>query len=49
MDYSIFIDMAVSVILKVLKSPQDKPKVKKIMVKIFSSIKAAYPNDPDFQ
>jgi len=43
------INMAVSILLGVIKNPAKKEKVRKICVKVFNSIRAAFPNDPDFQ
>lgn len=42
------INMGVSALLIALKNPTKREKMRKIFVKIFNAIKAAFPDDPDF-
>jgi hypothetical protein len=43
------IAMATSVILAAVKNPGKKATLRKALLKIFKSIQAAFPGDPDFQ
>lgn len=45
----LFITMAISVILSTVKNPESKAKLRKAMLKVFTTIKAQYASDPDFQ
>lgn len=46
MDY--LLPMAVSIILATVKNPAKKAEVRNVMLKIFNTIKSAYPGDNDF-
>ena len=43
------IGIAASIILNAVKNPQHKTQVRSVLLKIFNTIKNAYPGDPDFQ
>ena len=45
----IFVTLGISAILASIKNPAKAANLKKAMLKVFNAIKAAYPNDPDFQ
>lgn len=45
----LIINLAVGVVLSLIKDPKKKVKVRSALLKIFRSIKAGFPNDPDFQ
>ena len=45
----LIISMAVAILLASIKNPAKKEKLRKVCVKIFNSIRAAFPGDPDFQ
>lgn len=53
MDNSFLIDLAVSVILsllkQVVKNPAKKAQMRKVFLKVFNATRQAYPNDPDFE
>lgn len=49
MDYSFFITMGTAAILASIKNPDSKAGLKKVMLKIYRSIKAAYAGDSDFE
>jgi hypothetical protein len=42
------INMGVSALLVALKSPTKQKKMRKIFLKVFNAIKAAFPGDPEF-
>lgn len=42
------VSMAVTVILSTIKNPAKKASLKKVMLKVFTSIRAAYAGDSDF-
>lgn len=44
-----FISMGVAILLKAVKDPIQKRKMRHIFLKVFNSIKAAFPDDKDFQ
>jgi len=44
-----FISMGVSVLLQAIKNPEKKRKMRNIFLKVFKTIKSAFPNDVDFQ
>lgn len=47
--YDFWITMGTTAILTSIKNPEKRAGLKKIMLKIYTSIKAAYAGDPDFQ
>lgn len=49
MDYDFWITMGTAAILASIKNADKRVQLKKVMLKIVSSIKAAYAGDPDFQ
>lgn len=53
MNNEFLINMAINVLLTLLggslKDPAAKAKYKRVMLKIYTSIKSAFPDDPDFQ
>lgn len=49
MDFSFWITMGTAAILASIKNPDSRAGLKKVMLKIFRSIKAAYQGDPDFE
>lgn len=49
MSYEFFITMGAAAILASIKNEQSKAQFKKVMLKIYKGIKAAYATDPDFQ
>lgn len=42
------VSMAITIILSTIKNPAKKAALKKSMLKVFTSIRAAYPGDSDF-
>ena len=44
-----FISMGVAVLLKAVKNPEKKRKMRNIFLKVFTAIKSAFPDDKDFQ
>jgi hypothetical protein len=49
MDEDLLISMGTAIILSTVKNPKKRRSLKKIMLKIFNSIRAAYAGDPDFE
>ncbi|HTK86993.1 MAG TPA: hypothetical protein VL329_04640 [Nitrospiraceae bacterium] len=49
MDYDFWITMGTAAILASIKNPDKRLALKKVMLKLISSIKTAYAGDPDFQ
>lgn len=49
MDFSFWITMGTAAILASIKNPESRAALKKVMLKIYKSIKAAYIGDPDFE
>ena len=43
------IAMALAVVLQAIKSPIKRTALRNALLKVFRTIKAAYPGDPDFQ
>lgn len=48
MGYDFWITMGTAAILASIKNPDSRAGLKKIMLKIYRSIAAAYADDPDF-
>lgn len=42
-------NIGVSVVLQTIKNAEKKRKLRNVFLKIFRSIKAAFPNDEDFE
>lgn len=49
MDFNFWIVMGSAAILASIKNPDARAGLKKVMLKIVRSIKAAYAGDPDFE
>lgn len=49
MGYDFWIVMGTAAILQSIKNPDSRAGLKKVMLKIYRSIKAAYAGDPDFE
>jgi hypothetical protein len=41
--------MAFSILLSTIKNPDSRAKFKSAFLKVFRAIRAAFPNDPDFE
>ena len=44
----LIINLAVGVVLSVIKDPKKKAQLRSALLKIFKAIRAGFPNDPDF-
>ncbi len=42
-------NIGVTVVLQTIKNPEKKRKLRNVFLKIFRAIKAAFPNDEEFQ
>jgi hypothetical protein len=42
-------NMGVSILLQTIKNPEKKRKLRNVFLKVFRSIKSAFPDDKDFQ
>lgn len=48
MDKDFLIDIGVSAIISSIKNPKNRAKLKAVMLKVYTKIKTAYADDPDF-
>lgn len=45
----ILINLGVSALLTAIKNPKKAEKLRKTLLKVYRAIKAAFPDDPDFE
>jgi hypothetical protein len=45
----LLINLGISTILSAIKNPKKAAKLRKALLKVYRAIKAAFPDDPDFE